>query len=209
MYYGEKLNSISHLIGATLALVGLGALLTVGIQSRDPWIITSFGVFGVTLVLLYTMSTLYHSFHPPRLKDLFQLFDHVAIYLLIAGTYTPYMLVSLRDGNGFLILTIIWMLALVGILSEVLLSGRAVKIGQMLIFLGMGWACSFDFSSLQAELPKAGLWWLTAGGLAYTGGVVFYVLDLMNRLTHAHGIWHFFVLAGSACHFVSVIGYVR
>ena len=209
MYYGEKLNSISHLVGAVLALVGLGALLTVGIQSRDPWVISSFSVFGVTLVLLYTMSTLFHSFHPPKLKDLFQLFDHVAIYLLIAGTYTPYMLVSLRDGNGFLILAIIWGLALAGILSEVFLSGRAVKIGQMMIFLGMGWACSFDFASLKAALPGAGLWWLTAGGLAYTGGVVFYVLDLMNRLTHAHGIWHFFVLAGSGSHFVSVIGYVR
>jgi hemolysin III len=209
MYYGEKLNSISHLVGAVLALVGLGALLTIGIQSRDLWIISSFGIFGVTLVLLYTMSTLFHSFHPPKLKYIFQLLDHVAIYLLIAGTYTPYMLVSLRDGNGFLILTIIWVLALAGILSEVFLSGRVVKIGQMMIFLGMGWACAFDFASLEAALPEAGLWWLTAGGLAYTGGVVFYVLDLMNRLTHAHGIWHFFVLAGSGCHFVSVVGYVR
>jgi hemolysin III len=209
MYYGEKLNSISHLVGAVLSLVGLGVLLTVAIQLRDPWIITSFTVFGLSLVLLYTMSTLYHSFHPPQLKDLFQLLDHVAIYLLIAGTYTPYMLVSLRDGNGLLILGIIWMLALVGILSEVFLSGRLVKIGQMVIFLGMGWACAFDFASLRAVLPEAGLWWLTLGGLAYTGGVVFYVLDLMNRLTHAHGIWHFFVLTGSACHFISVIGYVR
>jgi len=209
MYYSEKLNSISHLVGAVLALVGLGALLTVGLQSRDPWIISSFSVFGFSLVLLYTMSTLYHSFHPPKLKDLFQLLDHVAIYLLIAGTYTPYMLVSLRDGNGFLIMGVIWVLALAGILSEVYLSGRLVKIGQMVIFLGMGWACAFDFASLKAVLPEAGLWWLTAGGLAYTGGIVFYVLDLMNRLTHAHGIWHFFVLAGSACHFVSVIVYVR
>jgi len=209
MYYGERLNSISHLVGAALALIGLGALLTVGVQSRDPWVITSFGVFGLTLVLLYTMSTLYHSFHPPQLKNLFQIFDHVSIYLLIAGTYTPYMLVSLRDGNGFLILAIIWLLALAGILSELLLTGRAVKIGQMAIYLGMGWACSFDFDSLRAALPGAGLWWLTAGGVAYTGGVVFYVLDKMNRLNHAHGIWHMFVLAGSGCHFISVIGYVR
>jgi len=209
MYYGEKLNSVSHLVGAVVALVGLGALLTVGVQSRDPWIITSFTVFGFSLVLLYTMSTLYHSFHPPKLKDLFQLFDHVAIYLLIAGTYTPYMLVSLRDGNGFLILAVIWAFALAGILSEVFLSGRLVKIGQLVIFLGMGWACAFDFASLKASLPETGLWWLTAGGLAYTCGVVFYLLDLLNRLTHAHGIWHFFVLTGSACHFVSVIGYVR
>lgn len=209
MYYGERLNSISHLIGAVFALVGLGALLTVGIQTRDPWIIGSFGLFGFTLVLLYTMSTLYHSFHPPHLKQIFKLLDHVAIYLLIAGTYSPYMLVSLRDGNGLLILGIIWALALAGILSEVLLSGRAVKVGQLLIYLGMGWACSFDFASLRAALPEMGLWWLTAGGIAYTAGIVFYVIDKMNRLTHAHGIWHFFVLTGSACHFVSVLGYVR
>lgn len=209
MYYGERLNSISHLVGAVLALAGFGALLTIGIQSRDVWIFGSFGVFGVTLVLLYTMSTLYHSFHPPHLKKIFKLLDHVAIYLLIAGTYTPFMLVSLRDGNGILILGIIWALALGGILSEVLLSGRAVKIGQLLIYLGMGWACAFDFASLRSALPETGLWWLTAGGIAYTVGVVFYVLDKLNRLTHAHGIWHFFVLLGSACHFISVIGYVR
>jgi len=209
MYYGEKLNSISHLVGAALALIGLGALLTVGVQSRDPWIVSSFAVFGLTLVLLYTMSTLYHSFHPPHLKQLFRILDHVSIYLLIAGTYTPFMLVSLRDGNGFLILAIIWLLAAAGILSEVLLSGRAVKIGQMVIYLGMGWACSFDFDSLVAALPQDGLHWLTAGGIAYTVGVVFYILDKMKRLEHAHGIWHLFVLAGSACHFVSVIGYVR
>ncbi|MCP4982616.1 MAG: hemolysin III family protein [Gammaproteobacteria bacterium] len=209
MYYGEKLNSISHLVGAALALIALGALLTVGLQSRDPWIISSFSLFGVTLVLLYTMSTLYHSFHPPKLKNLFQLLDHVAIYLLIAGTYTPYMLVSLRDGNGFLIMAVIWLLALVGILTEIFLSGRAVKIGQIIIYLAMGWACSFDIAGVKAALPEAGFWWLTAGGIAYTGGVVFYLLDMMNRLNHAHGIWHFFVLAGSTCHFVSVIGYVR
>jgi hemolysin III len=123
MYYGEKLNSISHLVGAVLALVGFGALLTVGVQSRDPWIIVSFVVFGLTMVLLYTMSTLYHSFSPPRLKRLFQLFDHVSIYLLIAGTYTPYMLIGLRHEGGFLMLGIVWLLALIGILSEIFISG--------------------------------------------------------------------------------------
>ena len=209
MYYGEKLNSISHLVGAVLALVGLGALLTISIQSRDPWLILSFSVFGFTLVLLYTMSTLYHSFHPPRLKRIFKILDHVAIYLLIAGTYTPYMLISMHEGNGHLILGIVWALALVGILSEIFLSGLAVKIGQMLIYLGMGWACSFDLENIRAAIPEAGFVWLTAGGIAYTVGVVFYVLDGLKRLVHAHGIWHFFVLAGSGCHFVSVIGYVR
>jgi hemolysin III len=209
MYHGERLNSVSHLVGGVFALIGLGALLTVAIQSRDPWVIVSFTVFGTSLVLLYTMSTLYHSFQPPALKNLFQLLDHISIYLLIAGTYTPYMLVSLRDGNGPLILSLIWVLALGGILSEVFLSGRFVKVVQVLTFLGMGWACSIDFSSLEAALPKPGLWWLTAGGIAYTVGILFYVLDKLDRLNHAHGIWHFFVLAGSACHFVSVIGYVR
>ncbi len=209
MYHGERLNSVSHLVGGVLALIGLGALLTVAIQTGDPWVIVSFTVFGVSLVLLYTMSTLYHSFQPPALKNLFQLLDHVSIYLLIAGTYTPYMLLSLRDGNGPLILSLIWVLALGGILSEVFLSGRFVKVVQLLTFLGMGWACSIDFASLEAALPKAGLWWLTAGGIAYTVGILFYVLDKLDRLNHAHGIWHFFVLAGSACHFISVIGYVR
>jgi hemolysin III len=209
MYYGEKLNSISHLVGAALALVGLGALLTISIQSRDPWMIASFSIFGVTMVLLYTMSTLYHSFSPPKLKRLFKIFDHVAIYLLIAGTYTPYMLVSLRDGNGWAIMTVVWVLALAGILSELFLKGKAVKVGQMIVYLAMGWACSYDLDALQRVLSEAGFYWLTVGGLAYTAGVVFYVLDMMKRLNHAHGIWHFFVLAGSLCHFISIIGYVR
>ncbi len=209
MYYGEKLNSISHLVGAVLALVALGALITVGLQQPDPRVLGSFSVFGISMVLLYTMSTLYHSFHPPQLKRLFQIFDHIAIYLLIAGTYTPYMLVSLRDGNGGLIMAVIWSLASIGILSELLLSGRAVKIGQVIIYLSMGWACAFDLASLKAALPPAGLQWLVWGGLAYTSGVVFYVLDKAKLLTHAHGIWHFFVLAGSVCHFISIIAYVR
>ena len=209
MYYGEKLNSISHLVGAVFALIGLGALLTIGIQSQDVWILVSFSVFGFTMVLLYTMSTLYHSFHPPRLKRLFKLFDHISIYLLIAGTYTPYMLVSLRDGSGPLMLSIVWGLALVGIISELLWTGKTVKTIQMIIYLGMGWACTFDFSSLQVQIPEPGLFWLIAGGLAYTVGVIFYLLDAFNRLNHAHGIWHFFVLAGSTSHFISIIGYVR
>lgn len=209
MYYGEKLNSISHLVGAALALIGFGALLSVSLLSGDPWVIVSFSVFGASMVLLYTMSTLYHSFQPPGLKRIFRIFDHVSIYILIAGTYTPYMLVTQRDGNGWLIMGIIWALAVIGILSEIFLSGRAVKVGQLIIYLGMGWACTFDFASLKAAIPETGLIWLTVGGLAYTGGVVFYILDKMDKLTHAHGIWHFFVLAGTISHFISIIGYVR
>ena len=209
MYYGEKLNSISHLLGTMFALMGLGALIAVGYQSGDPWFLFSASVFGVTLVLAYMMSTLYHSFKSVRLKNIFQILDHVSIYLLIAGTYTPLSLVTLRDGNGWLILGIVWSLALLGIMSEFFLSGRAVKIGQLLIYLGMGWACSFDFASLKAGLSAEGLFWLVAGGVVYTTGVIFYILDELKYLNHAHGVWHFFVLVGSVCHFIFVIGYVR
>jgi hemolysin III len=103
----------------------------------------------------------------------------------------------------------VWTLAIVGILSELLLSGRVVKVSQLVIYLGMGWACSLDFASLKAALPTAGFWWLLAGGIAYTSGVFFYLLDKANWLDHAHGIWHFFVLVGSVCHFISISGYVR
>lgn len=209
MYAGERLNSISHLVGAALALVGLGALLTVAIPTGDPWLISSFSIFGFTLVLLYTMSTLYHSFHPPGLKRLFKVFDHVAIYLLIAGTYTPFTLVTLRDSSGWFILSIVWSLAMAGILSEVFLSGRAVKIGQLLIYLGMGWACLYDLEGLESALSPTGFRYLTIGGWAYTGGVLFYVLDKVSNFPHAHGIWHVFVLTGSVCHFVAVFAFVR
>lgn len=209
MYYGERLNSISHLVGGVLALIGLGALLAVGVQTGDGWVIFSFSLFGLTTVLMYTMSTLYHSFQSPSLKGTFQLLDHVSIYLLIAGTYAPFMLVSLRQGNGLPLLTIVWVLALVGIASEVWLSGPVVKFFQMVIFLGMGWLGAIEFTNLMPVISDVGLSWLVAGGLAYTVGVAFYVLDGAKKLDHAHGIWHFFVLAGTICHFVSVIGYVR
>ena len=209
MYYGEKLNSISHLIGAVLALIGFGALLTISIQTNDVWVIISFSIFGFTLVLLYTMSTLYHSFQSHRLKTFFSLMDRVAIYLLISGTYTPYMLVSIREGNGLLILGIVWGLALIGILSVIFLKGKAIEIGQMVIYLGMGWACSFDLISLKEAIPSVGFNLLIIGGVAYTIGVIFYVLGEMKKLNHAHGIWHFFVLLGSGCHFTSILGYVR
>lgn len=208
MYYGERLNSFSHLVGAALSLVGLGALLTVSIQTGDPWRIASFSVFGFTLVLLYTMSTLYHSFNPAPIKDVFKVFDHVCIYLLIAGSYTPFMLVLMRNPTGYTILALVWGLALIGIASEVFLRGKAVKVAQMVIYLAMGWACTIDLEGMRQALPGPGFDWLVWGGLAYTGGVVFYILDKMNKLNHAHGIWHFFVLLGSTCHFIAILVYV-
>lgn len=208
MYYGEKLNSISHLVGAALALVGLGSLLTVSVATRDPWVITSFSIFGTSMVLLYTMSTLYHSFSLPKPKAIFKKLDHVSIYILIAGTYTPYMLVTLREGNGWLIMGIVWSLAIIGILLDTIPKKRK-QITTLIIYLGMGWAIAFDFDGIKQALPPVGVNWLIAGGIAYTAGVIFYVLDKLNKLNHAHGIWHFFVLAGTISHFISIVGYVR
>jgi len=208
MYYGEKFNSITHLVGSVLSLMGLGALLAVSIQQQNPLLILSFTIFGVTLVVLYTMSTLYHSISSPIVKNIFQKLDHIAIYLLIAGTYTPYMLVTLGDGKGPLLLGFVWGLAIVGILID-LFKKRRIEILQITIYLVMGWTCIVDFANLKAALPSAGIIWLTLGGITYSIGIIFYVLDDMNKLRHSHGIWHLFVLLGSMCHFISIIAYVR
>lgn len=208
MYYGEKLNSITHLIGAMLALVGFGVLLTISIQQQQALLTLSFVVFGLTLILMYTMSSLYHSLPPSSWKDLFQKLDHVAIYLLIAGTYTPYMLVSLRDNNGLTMLLVIWLLAAMGILLDIFVAKR-IEWLQVIIYLVMGWICTLSYSELQAAINHGGVLWLTLGGVAYTVGVVFYVLDNVQKLAHAHGIWHMFVLFGSICHFLSIAIYVR
>jgi len=208
MYYGEKLNSITHLVGTILALVGFGVLLTIAIEA-DHWrIIIGYTVFGVTLVMLYSMSTLYHSFRQPKLKKIFQELDHVSIYLLIAGTYTPYMLLSLSDSDGFLMLAIVWGLAIIGLCLDLFVPKR-IEWLQILIYLAMGWVCVFKYSALQTAIPGNGVLWLTTGGIAYTLGVIFYVLDGLKKLKHAHGIWHLFVLMGSLSHFISIALYVR
>lgn len=208
MYYGEKFNSISHLVGAVLALMGFGALLTVAIQHQDIWMIISYTIFGLTLVMLYTASTLYHSFNPPELKRIFQKLDHAAIYLLIAGTYTPYTLLPLRDSGGPLVLLIIWSLAILGILIDTLSKTRR-EILQVSIYLVMGWLSIVKYDDVLAAIPFPGVVWLTIGGVAYTLGIIFYALDHHKMLTHSHGIWHLFVLIASICHFISIIGYVR
>jgi len=208
MYYGEKLNSITHLIGAILALVGFGVLLTIAIEAEHWRIIVGFTVFGLTLIMLYTMSTLYHSFRPPILKRVFQQLDHVSIYLLIAGTYTPYMLLSLEGNGGLLMLALVWGLAVIGLCIDLLVTKR-IEWLQILIYLTMGWICVFKYSALKMAIPGDGVLWLTLGGLAYTIGVIFYVLDDLKKLKHAHGIWHLFVLMGSMSHFISIAVYVR
>ncbi len=208
MYYSEKFNSISHLVGAILSLMGLGALITVAIQQNTWQIYVSFTIFGSMLVLLYGVSTLYHSFSRPGLKTVFQKLDHLAIYLLIAGTYTPYALVSLYDSNGLLILGLEWGLAFIGIMLELNIKKR-IEALQLSIYLIMGWLIVFDFSALQSNLAEQGVFWLIFGGIAYSLGIIFYILDDKKIMRHAHGIWHLFVLVGSGSHFISVIAFVR
>lgn len=204
MYQGERFNSWSHLIGAGLAITGLVLLLSVAGITGDPWKIVSVAIYGSTLVLLYVISTLYHSLRG-KAKTVFQRLDHCAIYLLIAGSYTPFALVTLRGPLGWTLFGVNWGLALLGIIQENIL-GKRTRILSLGIYVTMGWLIIFAIKPLIAALPAAGMAWLAAGGVVYTLGIVFYVLD--TRIPHGHGIWHLFVLGGSLCQFISILFYV-
>ncbi|SDX65231.1 PAQR family membrane homeostasis protein TrhA [Thiocapsa roseopersicina] len=201
MYPGERFNSISHLVGAALALIGVAVLVTVaGIQGGAVRIV-SFSVYGATLFLLYLFSTLYHSLRG-RAKRVFKILDHAAIYLLIAGTYTPFSLLVLKGQTGWWMFGAIWTLAGIGILIDSI-PHRGRRILPMIIYLTMGWLIVFALEPLLATLPPAGVRGLLAGGLFYTFGVVFYALD--SRFSWSHGVWHLFVLAGSISHYLTIL----
>jgi hemolysin III len=204
MYHGERFNSISHLVGAALALIGMVLLVGYASEQGDPWKISSFSIYGVSLFLLYSLSTLYHSLRG-RAKKIFQKLDHVAIYLLIAGTYTPFTLVTLRGTWGWTLFLVIWGLAILGIFidSRHKDGSRAI---QMVIYLLMGWLVLIAMEPLVQALPTGALVLLVLGGVFYTSGIVFYVTD--GRVKHAHGIWHLFVLAGSISHYLAILFYI-
>ncbi|MGB5715575.1 MAG: hemolysin III family protein [Gammaproteobacteria bacterium] len=204
MYQGERFNSISHLVGAALALIGLVILVVYASAQGDPWKTVSFSIYGASLFLLYTLSTLYHSLRG-RAKEIFQKLDHVAIYLLIAGTYTPFTLVTLRGAWGWTLFTIIWGLAIVGIIVDSRHRDGSRTL-QMVIYLLMGWLILLAMKPLVQALPAGALVLLVLGGAFYTGGIAFYAIDA--RMKHAHGIWHLFVLAGSISHYLAVLLYI-
>ncbi|MEK7206290.1 MAG: hemolysin III family protein [Pseudomonadota bacterium] len=204
MYPGERFNGISHLIGAVLALAGLVVLVVVAARQGDAWKIVSFSLYGATLFLLYGFSTLYHSLRG-RAKTIFRRLDHLAIYLLIAGTYTPFTLVTLRGVWGWSLFGVVWGLAVAGMALEYL-PRQGARILPVVIYLCMGWLVLLALRPLLQALPLAGFVWLVAGGLFYTIGVLFYALN--ERLRHAHGVWHLFVLAGSASHYFAILYYV-
>jgi len=204
MVVGERFNSISHGVGAVLALIGATVLITLAALLADPWKIVGFTVYGVALVLLYLASTLYHALRG-RAKAVFQKIDHCSIYLLIAGSYTPFALVSLRGPWGWTLLGVVWSLALLGMAQEIWLA-RGPRVWSMVIYLLMGWLAMVAVVPLWQALTPSGFIWLAAGGACYTLGIAFYATD--HKLRHGHGVWHLFVLGGSICHFLTLLLYV-
>ena len=201
MYKGERFNSISHLVGASLALAGAVVLILVSAMEGDTGRLVGKSVFGLTLFLLYLFSTIYHGL-PGRGKRLFQMFDHQAIYLLIAGTYTPLLIVTLDGGQRLWMLVGIWALAVTGILLDAVhRQGR--RLLQLLIYVVMGWLCVFAWEDITTPLSGAGFSLLAGGGILYTSGIVFYLLD--ERYSWCHGVWHLFVIGGSVCHFFTIL----
>jgi hemolysin III len=205
MYKGELFNSITHVIGTVLALIGTTVLITTAVlRGGDARSITALAVYGAMLVILYLSSTLYHSLRGPA-KKVFHVFDHCAIYLLIAGTYTPFTLVTLRGVWGWTLFAVIWTLAIVGVAKDVFLHGRYRAV-SVALYVIMGWLVIAAFGPLREALPDNGIWWLIAGGVAYTAGLLFFALS--KHVVHMHGLWHLCVMGGSACHYVVVFRYV-
>ncbi|MCP4357187.1 MAG: hemolysin III family protein [Chloroflexi bacterium] len=197
----ELLNSVTHGAGAILAVVGLAVLVALALRYGDGWQVVSFTVYGGSLVFLYLASTLYHSVQRPQLKRVFRVLDHTAVYLLIAGTYTPFLMIKLRGSVGFTILAIVWGMALLGIAFKVLFIGRYEK-WATLGYLLMGWMCVLAFKEMLHAIPPWGIFGIMLGGLFYTAGVIFYVWE---RIPYNHAIWHLFVMGGSAIHFFTVL----
>lgn len=200
----EIAHAVTHGIGAALCVAGLVLLVVAAAQRGDAWHVTSTAIYGATLVLLYTASTLYHGLTGERAKRVLQKFDHAAIFLLIAGTYTPFTLVTLRGPWGWSLFGVIWGLALIGVVFKFFYAGQR-DILSTVLYIAMGWLALVAFKPLVAALPAGGLSWLVAGGVCYTVGALFY---LWHRLPYHHAVWHVWVLGGSVCHWITIYSYV-
>ena len=200
----EIANGITHGIGAMLSVAGLTVLVVLAAIYGDAWRIVSFSIYGASLVLLYTASTLYHAIQHPDAKRIFRIMDHAAIYLLIAGTYTPITLVNMRGPWGWSIFGFVWAVAIIGIIFKTMYTGRYDKISTAAYVL-MGWICLIGLKEMLVAIPPGGLVWLVAGGVCYTVGVIFYA---WQKLPFNHAIWHLFVLGGSMCHFFAILFHV-
>lgn len=205
MYHGERFNAWTHLVGAVLACIGAVWLLVMASLDGSPWKIVSVAIYGLTLLLLYSISTVYHSVRG-RSKVIMQKLDHLSIYLLIAGSYTPFCLISLRGPWGWSLFGVVWGLAVIGMLQEIKPRSEA-RILSIIIYALMGWIVLVAVKPLLQTLGTAGFAWLAAGGACYTIGIIFFAYD--SRFRHWHGIWHLFVIAGSLLHFIAISFYVR
>ncbi len=204
MYHGERFNGYSHLAGALLAFGGAAALIVYGALYGDVWKIVSFAIYGGTLILLFSVSTLYHSTRG-KAKKIFQKLDHSAIYLLIAGTYTPFTLVTLSGGWGWSLFGVVWGLAVIGIVQE-LWTAKGQRVPSLVIYIVMGWIAVVGVVPMIKALTWPGFLWVAFGGVVYTAGTVFYFFD--EKFKHWHGIWHLFVLGGAAIHYFAIFKYV-
>ncbi|MFN2567110.1 MAG: hemolysin III family protein [Gemmatimonadaceae bacterium] len=201
---GEEIaNSVTHGAGFLASVAALVILVVSAAATGDPWRITAASVYGATLVLLYAASTLYHALPGLRVKAVFQRLDHAAIYLLIAGTYTPFVLVTLRGAWGWSLFGVVWGLAALGVVLKSVFGVRLAVLSTA-VYVVMGWLVVIAAAPLAARLPADGLWWLVAGGVLYTLGVVFFA---WGRVRYSHTVWHLFVLAGSGAHFYAVFGH--
>ncbi|NWO08387.1 MAG: hemolysin III family protein [Alteromonadaceae bacterium] len=196
----EWINSATHSIGAVLSIVGTIALLVGASRQGDVWKIVSFAVFGASLALLYLASALYHGSRNPKWRAVFKTLDHCAIFFLIAGTYTPLVLVNLRGTTGWTLFAVVWSLALAGVALKIAFKHR-FKLARVGIYIAMGWQIIFAASDLAANISETALYLTIAGGVVYTLGVAFYLAD---RIPYMHAIWHLFVIGGSACHFAAI-----
>jgi hemolysin III len=198
---GEEIaNSVTHGIGAALAVAGLTALVLLAVIYGDAWRVASFAIYGSSLIILYLGSTLYHSVQHPRAKRVFRTLDHTSIYVLIAGTYTPFLLIGSRNTAGWTLLALVWTMAVAGILWKIFFLGR-LEVLATLMYVFMGWMGVFAFRQILSNLPPRGVTMLFAGGIVYTVGVIFYAWE---RLPYNHAIWHLFVLGGSICHYFAI-----
>lgn len=199
----EVASLLTHAAGVVFSIVALAVMMF--LSGGEPLKLVSSFIFGISLILLYSSSTLYHFFTSPRWKARFQILDHACIYLLIAGSYTPVTLITLKGASGWWLFGIVWTFAIVGVLIKTLRKGKKDHWLSTLLYLAMGWLIIFAFGPLLRNLPMAGVGWLVAGGFAYTLGIVFYA---WNRLPFNHAIWHLFVLGGSVCHVLAISRYV-
>lgn len=204
LYLGEEIaNSITHGFGLLLSIAGLIALVSVTASRGTTWQLVSCSIYGATLVLLYLASTLYHALAMTRARRVFRIIDHSAIFLLIAGTYTPFVLICLRNWFGYTLLATVWAVSICGVVFKAIwIDGHGII--STVIYAALGWVSVFAIKPLLQVLPASGMWWLVAGGVAYTAGIVFFA----STWKYAHTIWHVFVLAGSVCHFVAVFVYL-